>query len=358
MRIKGLILAVAVASAGWMTAGAGLASAGSLYQELDVHWSDNAYANHDRASFQIPGVGIGDVTCSPNTTWIQMTPSNPSAENDFWVVTSQTKQGVFETAVRDARVYRYSTPTSTVPHGTGLSAYIGFNTQTPVESADSGSLIGLISRRNALNTYAGFGSAPTSVHLSWAWSGFGTAQATCQVTATFITPIAGPSRRMSEGAPESLPAASAIGPVSAFNVNWHGEANYGASLHWPSTLAVPTQGDLHATCQPGASGLDQLTLTPAARTTPYAAITTFQGEGQENAVVDDYYTDPTSGILGPIPLPVNGFIEGTILPAWNASGAQQTQLLISSIRKTNDRDSADNYCEVAVQAISSPDPLF
>jgi hypothetical protein len=358
MRIKGLILAAAVSGAVFMTVGAATASASSLYQQLVVNWKNDNYANHDRASFQIPGVGNGDVMCAPNTTWIQMVPSNPAAENDFWVVLSQTKNGAFETAVRDARVYRYSTPTSTIPHGTGDSAYIGFNNQTPVESSGNGTLIGLISRRNGLNTYAGSGSSPTSVHLSWSWSGFGSSQATCHVSATFVTQIGGKSRRVADGVNVGLPSASDIGPVSSFGVNWHGESDYNASLNWPSSLAVPADGTLSGTCQVGPSGLDELTLTPAAGTDPYAEITTFQGEGVENSEIDDYYTDPNSGTLGPIPLPVNGFIEGTLLPAWNASGTQQTQLLISSIRKINDTNAADNYCEVAVQAISSPDPLF
>jgi hypothetical protein len=361
MRIKGVILAAALTIAALMTVGVASASAsgtGSLYQQLVISWKDNQPAGNDRASFQIPGVGTGDVTCAPNTTWIQMTPSDPAAENDFWVVLSQTKNGEFETAVRDARVYRYSTPTATVPHGTGDSAYIGLNTQTPVESSGSGSLVGLISRRNGLNTYAGPATEPTSVHLSWAWSGFGTAQATCHVSATFVTEIGGTSRRVAEGDDVGLPAASAIGPVSGFGVNWTGESNYPASLRWPSSLAVPAAGTLSGTCQVGAGGIDELTLTPTSGLDPYAEITTFQGEGQENAVTDDYYTDPSSGTVGPIPLPVNGFIEGTLLPAWNATGTQQTQLLISSYRKTNDPDAADNYCEVAVQAISSPNPLF
>jgi hypothetical protein len=370
MRIKGLILTAALICAALVSAGvaeAGLgpsaspraaAATGSLYQQLVVDWSHDDYAGNDRASFQIPGIGTGDVVCSPGTTWIQMVPSDPTSENDFWTVLSQTKAAGFETAVRDARVYRYSTPTSTIPHGTGTRADIGFNQSTPVESASSGSLVGLISKRNALNVEAGPGAAPTSVHLSWSWSGFGTAQAACHISATFMTAIGGASRRVAEGDKLGLPAASDIGPVASFGVNWHGEDNYTASLIWPSSLTVPGDGTLSGVCEVGPGGLDELTLTPAAGTDPYAEITTYQGEGIDNAQTDDYYTDPASGTLGPIPLPVNGFIQGTLLPAWNASGTQQTQLLVSSVRKLNDPTAADNYCEVAVQAVSSPNPLL
>ena len=358
MRIKTLSLMTLAITAAFLIFGVASASAGSLYQQLVINWSGDHFQGHDRASFQIPGIGNGDVMCAPNTTWIQMLPSNRAAENDFWVVLSQTKNGAFQTAVRDARVYRYSNPKATSPHGTGNSAYIGFNTQTPVESSGSGSLVGLISRRNGLNTYAGPGASPTSVHLSWSWSGFGSGAASCHISATFITEIGGDSRRVAEGVHVGLPDAAAIGPVGSFGVNWTGESDYAPSLRWPSSLTVPQDGTLSGTCQVGVGGLDELTLTPPAGAYPYAQMTTYQGEGVENSEVDDYYTDPNSGRLGPIPLPVNGFIEGTILPAWNAPGTQQTDLLISSYRKVNDRDATDNYCEVAVQAISSPNPLF
>lgn len=338
------------------TAAAHSATSGTLYQRLLVSWRLDGWSGHDRASFQIPGIGEGDVICNPKTTWIQMVPSDRTAENDMWSVKWETKNGVQQTAVKNARVYEFSTPSSTVPHGTGASAYEGFNQHTPIESSDSGSMVGLISKRGALNAPGGTGVAPTSVQLSWSWSGFGSAGAQCQVAATFVTAIQGPSREVSEGEKSSLPAS--LGPVSSFNINWHGEAEEPAAAQRTHSLTVPRIGVLSGTCEDGIDGEAYLTLTPQDGGDPYAEVTTFQGEGIENSTLDDYYTDPLSGLVGPIALPVNGFLTATLLPAWNAPSSQQTDLLVSSIRTTNDPDTANDYCEVSVQAISAPDPVL
>jgi hypothetical protein len=332
------------------------ASASALYQHLTVSWSHNNWKGHDTAGFQIPGVGNGNVTCSPNTTWIQMVPSNRNAENDMWSVLTQRKNGILQTAVKDARVYRFSTPTSTVPHGTGASAYEGFNMKTPVEKADSGSLVGLISNRSALNKAAGAGSVPTAVRLSWSWSRLHTKSAQCKVTATFVTPIAGKSRFVSEGRKTSLPLK--LGAVSYFNINWHGESDYTASTKWPDSLSIPGVGELSGVCATGTDGDAQLQLTPIASLDPFAQTMTYQGQGIDNSQIDDYYTDPDTLMVGPIPLPTNGFMSGTVLPAWNAPASRATEILVSSIRKTNDPNAANDYCEVAVEAISAPDPLL
>ncbi len=349
-------LAVALCASSGAAAAAAAATTGSLYQKLVVSWSNNKSRGHDRADFQIPGIGYGDVVCSPDTTWIQMVPSDRDAENDMWSVVTQTKNGVQQTAVKDARVYEFSTPTSTTPHGTGASAYEGFNQHTPVEAANSGSMIGLISKRAALNTYGGVGVAPTSIDLQWAWSGFGTKDATCRVTASFVTEISGPSRRILEGAARQKP--SVLGAVSSFNLNWHGESEETVAAGRPNSLTIPNIGVLHGVCEDGTDAEAYLALTPYGTATPYASVTTYQGEGIYNSTVDDYYTDPVSGAVGPIALPVNGFVTATVLPGWYAPATQETELLISSYRITNNPNGAADYCEISVEALTAPDPFI
>jgi len=359
--IRWCLATAAVAASAWLgvlwLATPALASAdGSLYQRLQINWSHDAWAGHDRASFQIPGIGNGDVMCSPNTTWIQMFPSDRQAENDMWSVKWETKNGLVQTAVKNARVYRFSTPTSTIPHGTGPSAYEGFNQRTPVEAADTGSMVGLISKRGALNAPGGVGVSPTSIELDWSWTGFHTANAKCHVLARFVTAIGGRSRIVSEGVSAPLP--SRIGSVGSFNINWHGEAEYPVALTRHSSLTVPGIGTLRGTCQDGLAGEAYLTLTPVLSTTPFASVTSYQGEGLENSLTDDYYTDPVSGLVGPITLPSNGFVTADLEPAWDSPSGKETELLASSMMVTNNPNPASDYCEVSVEAITAPNPVL
>jgi hypothetical protein len=350
------VLASACLMTMWSAAPALASGNGSLYQRLEISWSGDNWRGHDRASFQIPGIGSGDVMCGPNTTWIQMFPSDRDAENEMWNVKWETKNGLLQTAVKDARVYQFSTPTSTIPHGTGASAYEGFNQRTPIEAADAGSMVGLISKRRALNVPGGVGVAPTSIELDWSWSGFHTRTAECHVLARFVTEISGPSRIVAEGASAPLP--SLIGPVGSFNLNWHGENEYPVSLTRHSSLTVPGIGTVSGICEEGLGGEAYLTLTPVLGLTPFASVTTYQGEGLFNSLTDDYYDDPVSGVVGPITLPSNGFVIADVEPVWDAPSGQETELLVSSIMVTNNPDPASDYCEVSVEAITAPNPVL
>jgi hypothetical protein len=345
------VAVIVLAMCGIGVRAAGAESTSSLYQKLTVNWRNDHWQGHDTASFAIPGIGDGQVVCKPNTTWIRMMPADPSAENSMWLVKFETKNGVAQSAVKDVRVYKFSTPTSTVPHGTGPNANEGFNQRTPIEAAGHGSMVGLISKRGALNAPGGAGVAPTSFQLNWEWTGFGTSAARCTVNATFVTGIVGPSRSMSRGETSALPRS--LPPAFSFNLNWHGQAEAPAAAARPHSLTVPGIGTLAATCQTGIAGESYLTLTPPAGVSPFASVVTYQGEGIHNSVHTDYYNDPISKLLGPIPLPVNGMLVATLLPSWQASSAQAAQLIVSSLRKTNDPDPAKNYCQISAQVVGA-----
>jgi hypothetical protein len=347
--LSAAVIVVAMCAIGVHAAAA--QSTSSLYQKLTVSWRNDNWVGHSAASFAIPGIGAGQVVCKPNTTWIRMLPADPGAENSMWIVKFETKNGVAQTAVKDVRVYKFSTPTSTVPHGTGPTGFEGFNQFTPIEPASTGSMVGLISKRGALNAPGGAGVAPTSFQLNWEWTGFGTSAARCNVNATFVTRIVGRSRSVSHGRSGELP--STLSPAFSFNLNWHGAKEAPAAAARLHSLTVPGIGTLAATCQTGIAGESYLTLTPAAGVSPFASVVTYQGEGVDNSVHTDYYNDPVSGLLGPIPLPVNGMLVATLLPAWQASSAHAAQLIVSSLRKTNDPDPADNYCEISTQVLGA-----
>jgi hypothetical protein len=317
---------------------------GTLTQEVSVSWSGGAWSGHDESGFVIPSVGSGEVLCRPNATWVRMIPANPDAENDMWGVKFETKPDGLETAVKDARVYEFSTPVSTVPHGTGPSAYEGFNQDAPVEEADSGHMLGIISSRAALDEPAGQGSTSTAFTLSWAWTGFGTPSAQCTVRATLTTEIAGASATIRES-PHRPPRRVATSPLSASSLalDWHGEADEPAAEARPRTLLLPGIGSLTAQCLPLPQGgtLD-VALTPLAGLAPGALVTTYQGEGTEASTTLPYYSDPLTSELGPVALPVNGVTTMQV-----TAGELSAEVVLSSYAKLNDPEAADDYCEVS-----------
>lgn len=311
----------------------------SLRQHITVSWAHDHWAQRDQASFSIPGVGYGDVVCKPNTTWMQYTPGNRTNENSMWGIVFESKNGVQQTAVKDARVYEFSTPTSTIPHGTGPRADEGFNQFTPIEPASSGHMTGVFSSRGARNAPAGVGVAPTSYSVSWNWSGFGTASARCNVSATFITQTASP-----QAAKKAGPAAGSL------TLNWHGESEAPAANARTQSIQIPGVGTLNAVCDTGTDGLAALQLTPLLGADPTADVTTYQAEGWDATTYAQFLTDPLSGTFTPIPLPVNGMLTADFY----AGGQLQASLALSSERVTNDPNPSADYCEIASQVLTGP----
>lgn len=266
----------------------------------------------------------------------------------MWSTLLQRKGGVDVAAVHNARVYTFSTPTSKVARGTGPAAHEGLNQRRPLEDRGEGRAFGLISQRSARNVPAAGAVSPTSFTLRWRWSGFaGSARdARCRVTATFIT-------RLPEDAQVQTRAIGGLlrrpGPaVSALNLNWRGDADASANLV-SRPITLPYLGTLSATCPAGRDARPALTLEAGTggEGGPAATVVTYEGEGPDAATSSRVATDRATGRLGPVPLPVNGMVRATI-----AGSSRTVEVVASSIRKTNDPNGADNFCEIAVQAVS------
>jgi hypothetical protein len=288
---------------------------GELYQSLRLGWSNDNWKGHSQVDFQIPGIGSGNVQCSPNTTWIQMKPNNTDAETDMWTVKTENKSDGVETSVKNARIYQFSTPTSSQTVGSGRNAYEGFNQQTPVENSSSGHLIGLISTRQALNQYETNGGQPTSIELSWKWSNFGTSKASCLVKATFITGTSGSYKEVIDGSNSNLP--KNIGNSLPLNLNWNG--SYATSQPQTNSVVIPDLATLTTSCQDSADSIADLTL---------------------------------SGVTGNPLVSVTTFTVLTISPSAGAPTSQDTSILLSSYYINNNPNTASDYCEIAAQIVN------
>ena len=352
-RLTGPLLAAA-ACAGALTvpqpaaAQDSMPAATSLRQQVTVAWTSGRYRGRDRAGFTLPGVGAGEITCRPDTTWIRMLPYDRARETTMWSALFEHKtEGVFP-AVHDARVYTFSTPTSTVASGTGRSTHEGFNQDKYVEDSSRGRAIGLITQRTAFTQPGAPTGTPTSYDLRWQWSGFRgvRSRARCRVTATFTT-------RLPEGRTVSTRRRAGVlrspGPaVSHVQLDWHGDADAPAKLLTrPAT--VPWLGRMQALCEPGPAGRALLRVhadDPAAG--PWADVTFYEGEGPDAAWRGQYHADPLTGDLT-IDLPENGMLTARLT---DGTGAHAATLIASSLRKTNDPAGAENHCQISAQAVS------
>jgi hypothetical protein len=300
-------------------------------------------------------------------------------EGTMWSDVRQVKNGVLEDAVKNARVYTFSTPTSTTPSGTGASAFEGFNKDTPVENSGFGEAYGIISARKALNQPAGESPPPTAFYLTWKWSGFHSPRkARCDVKAVLTTQVGGqgqsnlpeqeltvlqqastqllqqPSEQLSTGLKISSKGVTDAVAASSLNLDWSGEEDIPAALGYgDNTMTVPGVGVITATCPAGIDSEASLTINTTGGATPVVDVITYQGQGTEASEEIPYFTNPYSETVGPIPLPVNGIVRFSV--SGELEGPTIASGIVSSLRKTNDPNPAEDYCQIAGQALQLPE---
>jgi hypothetical protein len=163
-----------------------------------------------------------------------------------------------------------------------------------------------------------------------------------------VRTVVGPPGPPGAQGPEGPP-----GPQVALSlaVNWLGLEN--APGHDSSSAGLAGIGTLTATCN---EATQTLTLTPAGnggRTV--LDVTTFQGEGTEGASSNERLTTESASAPISVPLPPNGMVSGTLSvePISGNSGALAlpASFMLSSEWKTNDPNTALNYCYVAAQLL-------
>lgn len=311
-----------------------------LKQDIEVNWSNGKYKGKSSKSFTVPGIGSGKLVCRPNQTWIEFTANSSSDENSLASVKFENKNGMYQPSVKNARVYQFSTPTSTQKTGTGKKAREGFNQQFPIEADSSGNLVGVFSRREARTLWAGPGAPVTYVQLSWKWEHFGYDNAKCYVGATLTTALDKVPKSMRSYAKGKALTGGLI------NLNWHGATDPNRNTH--AKTYIQGVGTLVAECQTDALGKQSLALYPDKPGDVSIHARIFQAEGMQAEETEDHYFDPAIGSTSPLELPNNAAL---ILEITSSKG--KSFAMVSSQHKLNGDTEADNYCEIAVATLDS-----
>ncbi len=178
-------------------------AAGPARQFVSIDWQNGEYSGHDRQTFTAPGIGTGEVRCTPpnereptGVQWIRFYPydaptatSGPSRWNTtMWTVRNGGNIGQNDgdptdsavTVVRTARIDRAG-------QGNGFNE--SMNTQTVgYDVRSTGMFTGLITTEPLTTGISP--PSPTSFRLSWHWNfglGYDNPHARCYMAGTFVT---------------------------------------------------------------------------------------------------------------------------------------------------------------------------
>jgi len=144
-------------------------------QSISIDWQNGAYEGHDVATFNVPGIGSGEVKCSRDTQWIRFTPSDQGADTEMWAEIMREN----EVAVRAAARRSYSW---------GPDFNLGLNQVNGTEPEAHGQMHGIISTRGPIGAGAPTNlPAPATFSLSWHWSFADAYSPRCYVTGVVVT---------------------------------------------------------------------------------------------------------------------------------------------------------------------------
>ncbi len=282
---------------------------GQMTQKVAVDWSGGEWEGRQVAGFIAPGIGYGEVVCSPYQQWLRFYPSNGSRETAMmtWTYKSWDFGKGIEKAIREAKFV----------DGSGPDFREGLNKFEPPEKHSTGTFQGIISDRGPINGPGGPAglAPPTSFDLDWEWDFSKAAQSYCHVNATF--------RTQTDQITDPL--------ARSVQIVWRGEAN-ATDENTVSSVGFPDLGNVQAVCKPGYNGVRRLIVDGA------VGGRVFTREGSE-----DYAVSQEDGPLI-MRLPSNGML---FVQMDNGD-----RILVSSRWKTNDPVSSNNWCVVAGQIYS------
>ncbi|MCO5315014.1 MAG: hypothetical protein M9938_02460 [Solirubrobacterales bacterium] len=280
---------------------------GMMVQKVAVDWSRGEWNGRQVGGFIAPGIGYGEIVCSPEQQWIRFYPSNGGREAAMMTWTYKDWGTWREKSLREAKY----------ADGTGPDFREGFNKFGPTEKWSTGSFQGIISDRGPILGPGGVSLAqPTTYDLDWEWDFSKPKRARCNVKATFRT---GTDL-------EQKPLARAV------QIVWRGEANATTPEKTESSYDFPGLGRVTAICRPGPTGTRRLIVD-----SPVGGRVTTR-EGSEDTSVTQ-----TEGPLI-MRLPNNGMLFVQL-----NSGER---ILVSSRWKTNDPTASRNWCVVSAQIYS------
>jgi hypothetical protein len=142
-------------------------------QAVTINWRNGQFAGRDSATFDAPGIGTGEIVCSPDTQWLRFFPTDANADTAMtWMESEPGSRVGVNTALRT----QY----------TGADFYAGFNDTLGAQTG-AGSIQGIISSRLDRTKIGGPGPAPTTFRVIWHWN-FGGGSPQCSVAAEFVSP--------------------------------------------------------------------------------------------------------------------------------------------------------------------------
>jgi hypothetical protein len=276
---------------------------GMMLQKVVVDWTAGQWQGRQVGGFIAPGIGFGEIVCSPDQQWIRFYPSNGGREAAMMNWTDKDWGTYREFALREAK---YSA-------GTGPDFREGFNKFGPTEKWSRGSYQGIISDRGPINGPGGVSLAPpTTLDLDWEWDFSKPAKSRCKVAATFRT----------ETDLSDFPLARSV------QVVWRGEAN-ATPANTGDLIDFPDLGEVRLTCEAGPTGVRRLDIDSPVG----GRVVTREGSDEVSVPFAD----------GPISarLPNNGMLFIQL-----NSGER---MLVSSRWKVNDPAPEENWCVIAAQ---------
>ncbi len=283
--------------------GAAPVESGALVQRVTVDWYGGKWGGRDVGGFVAPGIGYGEVVCSPETQWVRFFGSSGGRETAMMNWTYKNWGTYQEKSLQEAV---YTT-------GTGFDFNQGLNKFSPAEKTSTGTFEGVISDRGPIGGPGGVALSPvTTMSLNWEWDFTKPSEARCHVEAVFRT----------ETAATTFPLARSL------QVAWRGSEN--AAAYGYGETEFPGLGPVSVRCQPGEPR--QLRIgSPAG-----ARIITREGSEDFGLTVG----------AGPViaALPNNGMVVVEM-----SSGQR---LLVASRWKLNDPNPSQNYCAIAAQVLS------
>lgn len=295
-----------VQSVRFVSGGGGAApveSTGMQVQKISVDWRAGRWQGRQMAGFIAPGIGFGEVVCSPDQQWVRFFPSNGGRESAMMTWTDKNWGSYREFALREAK---YAT-------GTGPDFREGLNKFGPTEKWSRGSFEGIISDRGPLNGPGGSALAPpTTFDLDWEWDFSKPGRASCRVSAVFRTQTDLTDPPLARSA----------------QIVWRGESN-ATPGNTVAGVDFPGLGDVTATCQAGPTGDRKLLIDSMVGGT----VVTREGSDEVSTPFE----------VGRIEarLPNNGMLFLQL-----NSGER---ILVSSRWKANDPAPEKNWCVVSAQ---------
>jgi len=278
---------------------------GMQVQKVGVDWSGGEWQGRQYGGFIAPGIGFGEIVCSPDQQWLRFYPSNGGREAAMMTWTDKNWGTFREIALREAKY----------ANGTGPDFREGMNKFGPTEKWSRGSFQGIISDRGPIGGPGGASLAPpTTYDLNWEWDFSKPGKSSCHVEAVFRTETEQSDKPLARSA----------------QVVWRGEAN--AAANGVSAVDFPGLGGVKLVCEAGPTGVRHVEIDNPGG----GRVDTREGSNVESVAFEQ----------GPITtsLPNNGMLFLQL-----NSGER---VMVSSRWKANDPAPERNWCVVAAQIYS------